>query len=113
VTAAIAKAERPKIRFIVVSGPKVGEEGGLRGFEFGFVDEEGVVDVGKREGLVCVDMRVGEGRRVSVKLVAATRVRTMDLQVVTRAYLGMEDTFWLQWQIVGRMIGVVEKEPRW
>lgn len=41
--AVIAKDERPKIRFIIVSGLKVWEEGAAR--EFDIVDEEGMIEV--------------------------------------------------------------------
>lgn len=41
------KAESPKIRFMVVSGPKVGVEGGVRGF--GAVGDVGIEVDGERK----------------------------------------------------------------
>jgi hypothetical protein len=51
---AITKAERPKIRFIVESVPKVWGEGGMRGFGI-------EVEVGTR---VCEEAAVGAGRKI-------------------------------------------------
>jgi hypothetical protein len=59
VMAAIAKAERPKMRFIVVSAPKDGDEG-ERGF--------GIVGVGVGRRVVDeVGKMFDEGRRIEVE----------------------------------------------
>jgi hypothetical protein len=57
---AITKAERPKIRFIVESVPRVWGEGGMRGFGI-------KVEVGRRvAGLsrVCEEAVGGTGRKI-------------------------------------------------
>ena len=65
--AAMAKAEMPKTRFMVVSVLNVGDVEEARGF--------GVVDgVGRREE---VDIEVEVRRRVGVEFVFAERVRTI------------------------------------
>jgi len=57
---AITNAERPKIRFIVESVPKVWREGGMRGF--GIEVEVGTgVAVRSR---VCEEVIVGAGRKI-------------------------------------------------
>jgi hypothetical protein len=58
--AAITNAERPKIRFIVESVPKVWREGGMRGFGI-------EVEVGRRVAVrsrVCEEAVVGAGRKI-------------------------------------------------
>lgn len=60
--AAMAKAEMPKTRFMVVSAPNTGDVEGARGF--GVVDE-----VGRRE--------VDVGRRVGMEFVVAGGVSTI------------------------------------
>jgi galactose-1-phosphate uridylyltransferase len=58
--AAITNAERPKIRFIVESVPKVWREGGMRGFGI-------EVEVGTRVAVrsrVCEEAVVGAGRKI-------------------------------------------------
>ena len=65
--AAMAKAEMPKTRFMVVSAPNTGDVEGARGFGV-------VVEVGRREEL---DVEVDVGRRVGMEFVVAGGVSTI------------------------------------
>ena len=76
--AVITKAAMPKMRFMVVSGLKVGDVSGVSGVRgFGVVDEVGI-SVGRRAGVEVV------ARRVSIIVVDGGKSRT---------YSGLGDTY--------------------